>query len=199
MCLKKSAFAAFILCLALFCGCANNKEKEAKAKQIRARHGVDSLQNVLQKGLNQSEDERTETTMRLIQSIVDYSVAYPKDTLTPDYLFRRAQLFETGLNDARRSAELLDELPTKYPEYKNNAIALFLAGNAWQAAGDTANAVKSLKAFKSKYPNHPWMSQADGLLRFMQLSNKEQDEFFKRTQPETSGDGTEINDQTPKM
>ncbi|MES2388030.1 MAG: tetratricopeptide repeat protein [Bacteroidota bacterium] len=138
---------------------------------MRDRAQLDSLHSILLGADTLPDSVKIELAMRTIQYTVNYSLAYPTDSITPSYMFRRAQLFGAALNDPERAATLFDEFNLKYPDYKMAPMSLLLASSAWEEAGNMAKAHNSLNNFIKLYPKHPWIPQAEGMIK--QLDMKE--------------------------
>lgn len=90
----------------------------------------------------------------LIFSYLGFAEQFPEDSLSPDYLFRAAEV-ASGIGNPKKSIELYKQVYEKYPQYKRSAYCLFLQGFVYETQlRDTANAKKIYTAFISKYPGH---------------------------------------------
>jgi outer membrane protein assembly factor BamD (BamD/ComL family) len=88
----------------------------------------------------------------MINMYVDFEKKYSSDTAAAEYLYRAANLaMNTG--KALKSIEYLNNIITKYPNYKKLASCYFLKGFVYDYhLKDINNARKAYQEFIQKYP-----------------------------------------------
>ncbi len=141
--MKYCFFAFFILILF---SCTPSKEKlqeqitNAEAELFKNDKGTFVFEDKL--------------AVKTIEAYSAFVAAYPEDSLTPEYLFKKADLFRS-LKDAGKSIETYNAIIEKYPDYKKAPYCLFLKGFIYEnELNNTAKAKESYEAFLVKYPNH---------------------------------------------
>jgi len=155
-----------------------NKEKQPLSKKQQARHRVDSLENLFAQSLQNSEKLDIKLAMYTIQAYEYYAADYPQDANSPLYLSKAAQNYHNILLDYKKAIKIYEHIYNHYPQYNNRSMMLFLQGSAYHELQDTTNAINKLKLFIKSYPGHDFADDAEGLIRFMRLSEEELDEFF---------------------
>jgi tetratricopeptide (TPR) repeat protein len=91
----------------------------------------------------------------LVVSYISFAEQFPSDTLSPEYLFRAAEV-SSGIGNPVKAIELYKQVYEKYPSYKRSSYSLFLQGFVYEnQLRDTANARKIYSLFIEKYPSHP--------------------------------------------
>jgi len=103
----------------------------------------------------------------LITAYEQFATKFPKDTLSPEYLFRAGGLC-LSFNKANKSLELFRKAAQDYPAYKRAGECLFMQGFVFEnALGDINNAGKIYREFLDKYPNHPLSDDAAMSLKYL--------------------------------
>lgn len=89
---------------------------------------------------------------------LDFVNEHPKDTMSPIYLFKGAQISaQTG--NMHVSIKMLDRLYTEYPDHADAPQSLFLKGFlAETQMADFKTAEKCYSEFLKRYPKHPLAS-----------------------------------------
>jgi len=83
-----------------------------------------------------------------------YVSKFPKDTLSPEFMYRTAQLMQMQRNYSD-ATKLLDKLVTDYPDSKAAPYGLFLNGFIFENDEyDLAKAKTRYELFLTKYPDH---------------------------------------------
>lgn len=189
--IKTSLFFFILLIGCLFTGCSKQKPTETQPAWVSERKKIDSLENLLREAYKLDEEKQIYLNMRTIQAMNEYAVNWPEDTITPTYLFKRAQLFETGLHDPAHAAELYRQLFEKYQNFKQRPMAVFLAATAWHEAGDTTRARQTIEYFLARYPEHVWRKDAEALQKLMRSSpdgiKKHFDDLAKKAENQKPG------------
>ena len=171
---------------------ACNKGKEQKKTNLSPREAavskIDSLETHIRASADKQENPDVTLALNAIKHYRYFAADFPQDSLSPDYLYRAAQIYEGVLQDYAEAAEIYGSVYEMYPNYKNRPMMLFYQGNASIEAQDTASASLYLGKFMREYSNHPFASQAQGLLNIMRMSDAQLQDFLTkaRKQPEGS-------------
>ena len=136
-------------------------------------NNIDSLEKAVFNTLNFNADSlNIERVLMLSKAYQDYVFKFSEDSLSPEYLFRCAQLMEGSLNDTDRAAELYSIFLKRYPNHKKAGASSFFLANAYHTMGISNKAIELLSQFDSNYPNHPLSEQAAELLIFIKKGGK---------------------------
>ncbi len=136
-----------ICCSGILLACNPDKEKNEMISKI------ETLQNDL-KNTQQNIAINPNKSIDLIHLYTTFANTYPKDTLTPKYLFYSAEML-IAIKKYDEANAVYDRIMSEYPNYVNTPFSLFLKGfNFENNLYDTGNAKKCYEAFLNKYPNH---------------------------------------------
>jgi len=170
-------FILLIFTISFFSSC-DTSEKHPLSKKQQVQHRVDSLENLFAQSLQKSKKLDIKLAMYTIQAYEYYAADYPEDPESAQYLFKAAYNYQNILGNYRKAVMLYEKVYNDYPEYENRPMMLFHLGNAYSELQDTTNAIGKLKLFIKSYPGHDFADDAEGLIRFMRLSEEELDGFF---------------------
>ncbi len=96
----------------------------------------------------------TEEANKVYSNYLKYVETYPKDTLSPDFLFKAADL-ANGLKRHEESVNLFARLVIEYPEFRKSSAALFMQAFVLETEiKETEKAKEKYKEFLNKFPNH---------------------------------------------
>lgn len=95
---------------------------------------------------------------KLVQKTIDayqkYASAFPNDSLTPEYLFKKADLYRS-LRNAEQAINTYNLITEKYPTYNKAPYCLFLKGFIYEnELNHIEKAKESYQTFLDTYPNH---------------------------------------------
>ncbi|HMQ49560.1 MAG TPA: tetratricopeptide repeat protein [Saprospiraceae bacterium] len=148
-----------------------------------------TLINDLAEKLAQQTDP-TKMNAQTAQQLVDQSLAfaekYPKDTLTPAFLFRAADV-SRGLNQISQALDIWARVHHQYPESKRAAEALFFQAFTYDKDLKNADAAIPLyQSFLEKYPDHAFARDAQMLMEILQ-SGKTPEELIREFEQKNQG------------
>src|SRR5438045_3909185 len=126
-------FGIFIVSMFVISGCGNSAEEMAQEKakkdsitKIEARGkylaAVDSAEKVMR--ATKSYDQKL--AMATLKAYNDFTVTFPDDTLTPEYLFRASDLAQ-GARNYQQAAVYLETIIEKHHGYRKYSDAVFVA------------------------------------------------------------------------
>src|SRR6187200_354841 len=90
----------FYLLPLLFLGACNKGKNQADlTPRAAAVQRIDSLENLIKVSIQKQENPNVNLAMNAIKRYRYFAADFPKDTLSPTYLFRAAQIYEGVLRD----------------------------------------------------------------------------------------------------
>lgn len=82
-----------------------------------------------------------------------YSSLFPDDSITPEYIFRMANILYT-LGKGHEAIEAFHKIESKYPRYQKIDICIFMQGNIYESVlNDTTQARKCYERYLKLYPS----------------------------------------------
>ncbi len=154
------------------------KVPEATQAQQRVRAMEDSLSDMA------LFDRRR--LMGLRDVYVAYVQRFPLDSLAPDML-RKAAATSGDLGEHEKSVTLYDQLIKDYPQWPRTADACYFRAfeieNGLKKKGEAKTAYEE---FIAKYPENQFADDAKKMIEYMQYSDEELMEKFKKMNPDTS-------------
>lgn len=146
----------------IFASCTNPQEK--------LRKEITTHETKLRADSSMVPD--TALALQLIKEYITYADQFQDDTLSPEYLFRGADL-AAGTGHFSQSIQLFNRI-ARYPNYQKYPTSLFLKAFVTETRlGDTAVARKYYEEFLDKYPHHKLAEDARVSIRNMALSPEE--------------------------
>ena len=132
----------FLSTLSFFFLFSCGESAEHKSKKVNLREGItayeDSLAN-LQKDPQKAAKITSLAQIELINRLLAYSKAFPKDTFSADCLFKTHMIYEQ-LSAPREARAYGDTLLERFPDYKNRLLVIESLGSSYDinAPRDTA-------------------------------------------------------------
>ena len=102
----------------------------------------------------------------------EYLRAYPNSEQIPELLFKFGEVLK-GLGEYLKSAKAFHKVHTQFPNAKVAPIALFHQAHCFEALDQYLTAKNTYEDFIERYPNHPYVSQAKGMIQILNLSDDE--------------------------
>lgn len=171
------------LSVAGFYSCKQTGKQQANlSPRDRSVAKIDSIENVIKDSIAASANPNISLAMVAIKEYEYFAFDHKEDTLSPQYLFKAAQLYEGVLHDYPKAAQTYQKVYEKYPDFKNRPMMLFFQGNAYAEMQDTALAIFNFKRFIEQYPNHPFADDAQGMINFIRMDEAQMQQFFEQGQ-----------------
>lgn len=102
-----------------------------------------------------------EKALQLVDMYVDFTNAYPEDSLASEYLFKAAE-FCLNLGEGQRAIGYYDRVINEYPGFRKAPECLFLKGYIFENyLGDLENAKAIYLEFIERYPNNEFADDAE--------------------------------------
>jgi TolA-binding protein len=118
-----------------------------------------------------------------------YAEKYPTDSLSPEFLFKAADI-ANGLGHPEEAMELLESLRKTYPAHARAGTSLFLEAFIYETSmRDNKNAIAKYTEFLEKYPDHQLAQAAQfSLLQLQQgMSVEDVVKMFEAKNDSTAG------------
>jgi TolA-binding protein len=166
----------FLLPVVLFAFASCTDEAAEKAKQ-------DSITNLKKHEMYYQEVVKAENEMRAskiydqklavktITAYNNFTVNFPNDTLTPEYLFRASDLAQ-GTKNYQQAAVYLETIIAKHKNYRKYVDACFVAAFVYDEYLEDVNhgddRARQLYEFViNNYPNTPYAEQSKVLIQYV--------------------------------
>lgn len=179
-----------ITTLTLLASCSNS-ESTNNGKKSKENYTtlIDSLEGVRKGFFDNNQMPTRKLVLESVQAFEFFVADYPKDEKAAEYLFESAKRYEIDLQDYKNAIRLYQEVYDNYPDYGNHAMALFHIGNVYHSMNSTEQAKTIFNEFKTKYPDHDFADDAEGMIKIIDMGGEE--EFLKKVLGQTQGDSTE--------
>lgn len=178
----------YFLPILFLAACNKSTDKAKLTPRDAAVHKIDSLETQIRASMAKQENPEVTLALNAIKHYRYFAADFPQDSLSPDYLFKAAQIYEGVLRDYPEAAEIYGTIYEKYPKYKNRPMMLFHQGNAYIESQDTAYAALYLQKFIREYSEHPFADDAQGLLNIMRMDEAQMLEFMKNARKQPQGE-----------
>lgn len=141
-------FLGLITFIVLCISCATNAEDKNLSCAERQ-----VVMNSMEAGLNLDSEFDTLKVTNLIRTYAEFSNACPNDSLTPEYLTRRADLLR-GMGKIREAIKQLLSVHDGFPNYDRNVMCALLVGYLYEnELGDDEMAEKMYRNVIELYPD----------------------------------------------
>ena len=147
--MKRILFFVSIICLTASCH-AGREKLLATIQENEKKLFSDSL-------------KRLDTAVAAVQveAYQSYAEQYPADSLSPEFLFKAADL-SNSLYKAAEAITLLESLRKTYPKHVRAGTGLFMEAFIYETSlHDNAKAVSKYTEFLQKYPDHQLAQAAE--------------------------------------
>lgn len=171
----------FIISTFLFFISCSEKSSESELSILdKDRMSIDSIESKIRTSLDSAKNPSIELAMQATKAYEIFVYKYPDDSLSPNYLFKSAQIYEGMLGDKIRAAKTYKKIYDEYEAFDNRPMMLFYMGNTYHDLGDTTAAVETLELFIAKYPNHEFKDDAENLIQFIRMDESDLEKFFNK-------------------
>jgi len=152
----------FLIFVAVLASCVNEENKtfgsvmelEAKLMQVQ-----DTASDV-------------ELAKEVLEAYREFLKTYPDTEKMPEILFKSGEILK-GLGAYLQSAQSFYRVHTKFPSSKLAPLALFQQADCFEAVDQRLTAKNTYEEFMERYPNHPYIEQAKGMIRLLHFSDEE--------------------------
>lgn len=161
----------------LFCfACSDNKDNE---KQERA-HDINALEKSAFADTVQLKVDR-KILQKFIEACKAYADDYPKDSLTPQFLFRAARHLTNS--KPSEALTLYNRVYTQYNDFEDRPLCLFFQGYIYDdILNEDAKAAAIYKQFLERFPKHDFADDAQACITFIENPDKLEEMFQKNSE-----------------
>lgn len=154
-------FLIVFVILPLFFSCSSYEEKQKKEKQ-EIKSNIARLEKIL---LSDTTGYiNVSAANEAIKYYASYSYKFPNDSITPEYIFRMANVFE-ALGKYREAIEAFYKVESKYPDFLKKDICIFMQGNIYETElNDLEKARQCYERYLQSFPNKPFAKDVKVLL-----------------------------------
>lgn len=157
MAMFKILTLSLIISSVLFFSC-NNNQQETQETIVVSINDITTLENELFNAEITTPDPAK--AMRLGKLYIAYAEANPNDSVSPDFLYKAADI-SMNLSDPNLTIALFDKIITTYPNYKNVSTVAFLKAYVYEnQLNNYGNAQKYYLEFLDKYPDSDFADDA---------------------------------------
>jgi len=142
----------FVIAALIFLfSCSSNDDKIKKEKQdIEAN--IARMEKIL--GSDTTGNFNISAAHEAIRYYSSYSYKFPDDSITPEYIFRMAHIFD-ALGKGREAVEAFHKVESKYPDYPKRDICIFMQGNIYDSElNDTTQARDCYERYLRSFPGN---------------------------------------------
>ncbi len=181
MSVMKNKFT-FILFMILTLGIFSCQQKEVDERREKMLKLIEEKEAEVKMQMAESNQPDIQLALETVEAYRNYIYHYKDDPRCMDYSFKLARLYDGVLNDKPQAIIEYDRIYNNYPDYPDPGILIFFEGNAFHDLGDTTNAIAKLNYFITKYPDHEFADDAQGLIKIIRMDEEEFMEMFSADQ-----------------
>jgi len=128
----------------------------------------------LETKLMQAQDTASNVDLakEVLEAYSQFLKAYPNAENNPEILFKSGEVLK-GLGEYLQSAEAFYYVHTKFPDSELAPLALFQQADCFEAMNQRLIAKNTYEEFMNRYPDHPYLDQAKGMMRLLHFSDEE--------------------------
>ena len=166
--MKRILFVLFIATAMMSC---NNQEKE--------RTNILDLEKNMVDGngvLNAASADK------LIEAYLNYAKKYPKDEISPDFLFKAVDIsFAYNALNPQKTINIINVLIENYPDFEMSPMAMYIKGFVYEnQMGDYENALETYHQFLEKYPDNPMAADVQSTINNLGIPLEELIKTFEQ-------------------
>ena len=189
----KIAHSIFYIGLSLgivACGSSANKTEEEGHKPV-SEMSQKELSEHTKKELLKNIEKHEKTLFNSADKVLDakaaelvryyemYAKGYSDDAITPEYLFRGADI-STGLGNYEKSIELYKIIEKKYKSYLKRPESLYLMGFVYADHLDKKGLAKEYyEKVIDEYPTHIFAAEAESAIKTLYMTDEEIVKMFQ--------------------
>ena len=158
--MRKVLFLIVGLCI--FSSCVNAQKK--------ALDRVLELESKLMKV--QDASTNVDLAKEVLLAYNEFLAAFPDAESNPEILFKSGEVYK-GLGEYLNAAQSFNKVHTKFPTSELAPLAMFQQADCFEALEQRLTAKNTYEEFIERYPNHPYIEQAKGMIQLLYFSDEE--------------------------
>jgi len=139
-------------------------------EQKKALDKVLELESKLMKV--QDASANVDLSKEVLVAYSDFLKAYPEADSNPEILFKSGEVFK-GLGQYLQAAQAFYKVHTNFPGLDMAPLALFQQAHCFERIEQRLSAKHTYEEFIERYPNHPYVEQAKGMIQLLHFSDEE--------------------------
>lgn len=156
----------FILILSSFVLSCSSIQQKPKTVQEK----INELESII---FSEESKYTTDDATALANLYIRFADSIPTDSLSPEYLFKAADILRYQL-DTQRTIAIFDRIMTAYPRHEKAIMSLFLKAFVFDTQlNDTASAHMYYADFIEKYPSNIFAEDAKNAINNLGKSLEE--------------------------
>ena len=148
--------------VSVFCSCVNEQKK--------ALDRVLALESKLK--IAQDAGANKELAIEVLAAYSDFLLAYPGIESKPELLFKSGEVLK-GLGENLKAAQYFYKVHNGFPNSKLAPLALFYQAHCFEVIEQRLTAKNTYQEFIDRYPNHPYVGQAKGMIQLLYYSDED--------------------------
>lgn len=179
--MNRIQYFIFSITLLSLSSCGNDEPKKVEmiitpSPQDQLKEQIKSLEAEMHSSM-QLDNTKAGTA---IKAYSDYAKSYPADSLSPDYLFKAAEIL-SAIQQYSQALSYYKTITEKYPNYKLVEESLYLQGALLDNfLNDDAQAKVIYEQLLAKYPQSKYASDAKAAINNLGKSDEELIKEFKK-------------------
>jgi outer membrane protein assembly factor BamD (BamD/ComL family) len=159
--------------------CSNEQQKQQDPAVLLHENSIVEIKK-LEAEMHKSAEINNVTAGLAIQAYSDFAGNFPDDSLSPDYLFKAAEI-ATATQQYPQALTYYKTITDKYPQFKLNKESLYLQGYLLDNfLNDDAKAKLIYEQVITKYPASSYASDAKAAINNLGKSDEELIKEFKK-------------------
>lgn len=144
------SLSALILLALLIAACGQQSGEQGKKATLKSTIAA------LKDSMNKAEERQQirKHARKLARKAGKFTDTYPKDSMTPEYLYMLGDVHFSYLKNAETALSSLKELQDKFPGHEKAPLALFTRGFFYEQLSNTQKAKQQYQRFLKQYPDH---------------------------------------------
>jgi TolA-binding protein len=187
--MKRVVIMAMLALLVACAGGGEGSDKENEAKELTVEQGkakmlndIATMETDLTSNLDVTKPLQKNKAEDLLRKYRDYANINPRDSITPHYLLKAADL-SIGLGKFDHAVGYLENVLKNHPTYEKRIEAMLLKGFVLEYhMNQHAQAVSAYKELIHAYPNHRLAKDAQASIENLTLTEDQLIEKLKKAQ-----------------
>ena len=117
--------------------------------------------------------------IEVIAAYSEFLQAYPDVESKPELLFKSGEVLK-GLGENLKAAQSFYKVHQGFPHSKLAPLALFYQASCFEAIEQRLTAKNTYQEFIDRYPSHPYVAQAKGMIQLLHFSDEELIKKFQK-------------------
>jgi tetratricopeptide (TPR) repeat protein len=174
-----------ILSAGLFLFSCNTAEKKKEQKKKEISENIARNEKIL--GSDTTGNLNIAAAYEVLKYYTSYSFSFPEDSVTPEYLFRMANIY-SALGQGLNAIKVLEKIENNYPDFHKKAFCIFMQADIYENQLKNIDKARyNYERFLQMYPNHPLAKDTKVLLQNIGKSPEElYQSFSEKSEKQTA-------------